>query len=64
MATTDNNNRTNPFLQPYATPHGSVPFDNISIEDYEEAFLEGIRREDEQIEKLLTIVKRLHSTTR
>lgn len=53
MATTDNNNRTNPFLQPYATPHGSVPFDNISIEDYEEAFLEGIRREDEQIEKII-----------
>lgn len=41
----------NPFLEPYNTPHDTVPFDRIRMEDYEEAFMEGIRRENEQIEK-------------
>lgn len=30
----------NPFLQPYNTPHDTVPFDRIRISDYEEAFME------------------------
>jgi peptidyl-dipeptidase Dcp len=41
----------NPFLEPYNTPHDTVPFDRIRMEDYEEAFMEGIRRENKQIEK-------------
>ena len=45
--------RQNPFFQPYGTPHDTAPFDRISIEDYEEAMLEGIRRDDEQIEKII-----------
>ena len=40
--TTDKNIRKNPFFEPYTTPHETVPFDKIKIEDYEEAFMEGI----------------------
>lgn len=43
----------NPFLQPYDTPHEAVPFDKIQLSDYEEAMMEGIRREDEQIDKIV-----------
>ena len=44
-------NRKNPFFEPYNTPHDTVPFDRIALDDYEEAFMEGIRRDDEEIEK-------------
>lgn len=50
---TDKNTHINPFLQPYNTPHDTVPFDRIRITDYEEAFMEGIRRDDEEIEKII-----------
>ena len=45
--------RQNPFFLPYGTPHDTAPFDRIRLEDYEEAMLEGIRRDNEQIEKLI-----------
>ncbi len=45
--------RKNPFFEPYNTPHDTVPFDRITLADYEEAMLEGIRRENEQIDKLV-----------
>ena len=45
--------RKNPFFEPYNTPHDTAPFDRIRMEDYEEAMLEGIRRDDEQIEKII-----------
>ena len=45
--------RTNPFFEPYNTPHDTAPFDRIRMEDYEEAMLEGIRRDDEQIERVI-----------
>ena len=41
--------RKNPFFEPYNTPHDTVPFENIRLEDFEEAFMEGIRRDNEQI---------------
>ena len=47
------NKRQNPFFQSYGTPHDTAPFDHIRLEDYEEAMLEGIRRDDEQIEKII-----------
>ena len=47
------NKRQNPFFQPYGTPHDTAPFDRITLEDYEEAMMEGIRRDDEQIEKII-----------
>jgi len=49
----ETNKRQNPFFLPYSTPHETAPFDKIRIEDYEEAMLEGIKREDEQIEKII-----------
>ena len=45
--------RINPFYEKYNTPHGVPPFHLIRLEDYEEAFMEGIRRDDEQIEKII-----------
>ena len=47
------NQRKNPFFEPYNTPHDTAPFDRIRLEDFEEAFMEGIRRDDEQIEKII-----------
>lgn len=43
----------NPFLTPYTTPHGTVPFDQITLPDYEPAIREGMRREDEEIEAII-----------
>ena len=43
----------NPFLQPYGTPHNTVPFHKIKIEHYEEAFLEGIRRDSEAVQRII-----------
>lgn len=45
--------RINPFFLPYDAPHYTVPFNRITLADYEEAMMEGIRREDEQIEKII-----------
>ena len=53
MNTSENIERKNPFFEPYNTPHDTAPFDRIRMEDYEEAMLEGIRRDDEQIEKII-----------
>ncbi|MBQ9230439.1 MAG: M3 family metallopeptidase [Prevotella sp.] len=43
----------NPFFEPYGTPHDTVPFDRIRLEDYEEAFMEGIRRDNEYLDKTI-----------
>ena len=51
--TEDNTERQNPFFVPYGTPHDTVPFDRIRLEDFEPAFMEGIRRDNEQIEKTI-----------
>ena len=48
------NQRKNPFFEPYNTPHDTAPFDRIRLEDFEEAFMEGIRRDNEQIEKIIS----------
>ena len=45
--------RKNPFMEPYGTPHNTVPFDKISFNDYEEAFMEGMRRDNEAIDKII-----------
>lgn len=42
----------NPFFLPYDTPHDTVPFDKIKIEHFEEAFMEGIRRDNEEMDKI------------
>ena len=43
----------NPFLESYNTLHDTVPFNKITLADYEEAIMEGIRRENEEIEKTI-----------
>ena len=43
-------NENNPLLNPYNTPHDTAPFGKISIQDFEEAMLEGIRRDNEEID--------------
>ncbi len=43
----------NPFLAPYNTPHGTVPFHLIKTEDYEPAIREGIRQENEEIQAII-----------
>ncbi len=46
--------RNNPFLgKKYGTPHDTVPFGDIRFEDYEPAVMEGIRRDDADIDKLV-----------
>lgn len=48
----------NPFFLPYDTPHDTVPFDKIKIEHFEEAFMEGIRRDNEEMDKITGNPKR------
>ncbi len=45
--------RKNPFFEPYRTLHDVAPFDRIRLEDYEEAFMEGIRRDKEFLDKTI-----------
>lgn len=45
--------RVNPFFVPYNTPHDAAPFDRIQLSDYEEAFMEGMRRDKEQLAKTI-----------
>ena len=44
----------NPFFSTYNTPHESVPFDKISIEDFEPAILKGIEEEDKNIDAIVS----------
>lgn len=50
---TEKEKRVNPFFVPYETPHETVPFNHIRTADYEEAFTEGIRRDNEEIDKII-----------
>ena len=53
MSQTDNSNiRINPFLTPYNTPFGAIPYDRITLEDYIPAVKEAIRKENEVIETI------------
>lgn len=44
---------SNPFFEKYKTPHETIPFNEIRLEHFEPAFLEGIRRSEEQIELII-----------
>ncbi|TGX83027.1 M3 family peptidase [Palleniella muris] len=46
-------NDKNPLLRHYNTPHETAPFGEISIQDFEEAMLEGIRRDNEDIDLIV-----------
>lgn len=43
----------NPFFSEYKTPHGTAPFDQIKIEHYEPAFLEGMKEESRDIDAII-----------
>ena len=55
MVTQDNKNSiaNNPFFNDYSTPHNTVPFHLIKLEHYEEAFMEGMKREKEELDKII-----------
>lgn len=44
----------NIFFEPYSTLHGVVPFNKIKTEDYQPAINEGIRRQNAEIEAIIT----------
>ncbi len=46
------NKRTNPFFKEYDTPHHTAPFHEIQLSDYEEAVMEGIREQNEEIKRI------------
>lgn len=43
----------NPFFSKYNTPHGTVPFDQIKLEDYEPAIVEGMARQKAEIDAII-----------
>ena len=52
---TANNDKTtgmNPFLMPYDTPYGAIPYDRITLGHYIPAIKEGIAREERIIESI------------
>lgn len=42
----------NPFFQPFNTPNGTVPFNEIKFEHFEPAIMRGIEKGKEEIEKI------------
>ncbi len=48
----ENTMRENPFLQPSTTPFDAIPFDKITLEHYIPALKEGIKKEQENIDKI------------
>lgn len=42
----------NPLLQPYNTPHNTIPFDKIKVSDFEESFLKSLEMHDSEIERI------------
>ncbi|WP_239059513.1 M3 family metallopeptidase [Bacteroides sp. 224] len=49
-----NQTSQNPFLEKYNTPHGTVPFEKIKTEHYEPAMMEGMHRQEAEIEAIIT----------
>ena len=46
--------RENPFFGAYQTPHETIPFDCITLQDIEEAIDKGIKEEDEEIAAIVS----------
>ena len=44
---------SNALLRPFTTPMQTPPFDRIKLADYKPAFLEGIRRQEEEIKAIV-----------
>ena len=43
----------NPFFEPFTTPHGTMPFNRIAVEDYEPAIREGMARQNREIDTII-----------
>lgn len=43
----------NPFFEKYNTPHQTIPFDKIKLEDYMPAFEEGMKQQDAEIQAIV-----------
>ena len=43
----------NPFMQPWNTVHGTVPFSKIRLEHFKPAFMKGMEDEDREIEAII-----------
>lgn len=43
----------NPFLRPYDTPHGTIPFHLIRVEHYEPAMREGMAEQNREIDVIV-----------
>ncbi|MCM1377273.1 MAG: M3 family metallopeptidase [Clostridium sp.] len=52
MATTSDAARQNPLLAPLKAPYGTLPFTELSAQDYEEAIKEGIRQQNQEIQAI------------
>lgn len=52
MTTFAAKNAENPFFSKYDTPFGAPPFDKIQVKHYMPAFLEGINRQNKEIEAI------------
>lgn len=44
----------NPFYAQYNTPHSTIPFNLIKFEHYEPAMMQGIKEEEEEIERIIS----------
>ena len=42
----------NIFETTYTTPHGTIPFDRIGLDDFKPAILKGIEEEDEEVDAI------------
>ena len=45
--------KENPFLQPFATPYGTAPFNLIKTEHYEPAFDKAIEEHQSEIDAIV-----------
>lgn len=45
--------RANPLMQPWTAPHAAVPFDKITPADYEDAIIEGIKINRQEIDAIV-----------
>ncbi|MDD4515081.1 M3 family metallopeptidase [Massilibacteroides sp.] len=50
---TDSVDTGNPFFTEYTTPFGVPPFDQIKLEHYKPAFLQGMKEQVKEIEKII-----------
>ncbi|MBQ1676937.1 MAG: peptidase M3, partial [Bacteroidaceae bacterium] len=48
----ENRETQNPFLQEWTTPHGTIPFDKIHVDDFEPALKIALDKANDEIERI------------